>query len=105
MHYDGGSTRCKIDLAKIITTTKIITAMPKKEKTKKNIIVLADQQGRYIRNLLQDMVGPNNKVTCYSKPGAMLTDVLNGHAKVIKNLTKKYYIIVLASINDNRPVI
>lgn len=101
-HYDkGNSTYCKIDLAKIITPTKAITPIPKTEKNKKNIIILADQQGRFIRNILQDLVGPKYKVTCYLKPGAKLTDVINGHDQLTRGLTKSDYIVVLAGINDN----
>ncbi|KAJ8712994.1 hypothetical protein PYW08_008298 [Mythimna loreyi] len=102
LNYDEVNHTCsKIDLAEIIVTSKTVIPVPKGENIKRNIIILADQQGRYLRNILQNLVGPKYKVTCYLKPGAKLTDVLNGHDQEIKSLTKNDYIVLLAGINDN----
>lgn len=70
---------------------------------RKKVIVLGDDQGRYIRYTLQALLGNDFQVLCFWKPGAKTTDVLINSYN-FDSLTKKDYVIVLSGTNDTNPL-
>ncbi|KAL4719864.1 hypothetical protein ACJJTC_004945 [Scirpophaga incertulas] len=71
--------------------------------SKKKIIILADQQGRGIRQLLQKLAGESFGVFCFMKPGATLTEVLNSVKPQSLNLSENDVLIILGGTNDKNP--
>lgn len=69
----------------------------------KKFIIIADQQGRNIRKLLQELVGPNYSVNCFWKPGARMQEVLGTCKTAISELTENDFVIILGGINDCHP--
>lgn len=75
----------------------------KNEIVKKKIIILADQMGREIRQILQKLIGSKFDVFCFCKPGAKLSEILKLHARDIDNLSEDDFIIVMGGMNDDNP--
>jgi hypothetical protein len=86
----------------VLNEKKDIDEMIDREPTKR-IIILADQQGRGLREKLQYLTGDEYKVYCFMKPGATLAEVLNSYKPELLNLTDKDIIVVLGGINDRNP--
>lgn len=92
------------------TPTPIISAnysdieiIARKESDKKKIVVLADQQGWKVRELLQKLVGPAYKVSSFWKAGARIEEVLKSQKEIISNLTMSDYIIIIGGTSDCNP--
>lgn len=73
------------------------------KNNKKQIIILADQQGCYIRESLANIVGSDYNVTTILKPGARLQQITQTHREELRNLDKNDYIILLGGTNDINP--
>lgn len=73
------------------------------KQNKKQVIILADQQGKNLREQLQKLLGDEYHVTCYLKPGARLNDVANCINTEVKTLTKNDFVILLCGTNDTNP--
>lgn len=76
---------------------------PSVTKNKKKIFVIADQQGRNIRKILQDLVGSNYSVACFWKPGARMQEVLGTYKTFVSKLTFNDFVIILGGTNDSHP--
>jgi hypothetical protein len=70
----------------------------KKEKSK--VIILADQQGRGVRQLLQGLLGSQYELLSFWKPGATIFDILASCKSDQVKLTKNDYIVVIGFGND-----
>lgn len=107
-HINAGMERCETNRPTEKNCEENINAKSQshkkiKENEKKKIVILADQRGRYVRDELQKLVGPNYAVTCFWKPGANLSSILEIDDNTFVNLTKDDFIIVLGGINDHNP--
>ncbi|KAL4715334.1 hypothetical protein ACJJTC_015105 [Scirpophaga incertulas] len=71
--------------------------------SKKKTIILADQQGRGIRQLLLKLAGESFEVFCFMKLGATLTEVLNSVKPQSLNLSENDVLIILGGTNDKNP--
>lgn len=80
-----------------------VTSRTAPSKCKRRIVIIADQQGRYLRSILQELIGEEYLVTCYSKPGASIGDVVKSGRQEIATLTEKDYVILLGGTNDSHP--
>lgn len=67
------------------------------------VVILGDGQGRGLRDVLQDLLGPEYAVVSYLKPAAALSNILQGHKTKISNMTKNDYVIVLGGCSDKDP--
>lgn len=89
------------------TGTKIAQIPGSVEKTslseRRKIIILADNQGYKIRETLQNLTGEEFIISCYSKYGAPLKEVLGAAKDEIKKLNSNDFIIILAGIHDKNP--
>lgn len=83
-------------------THKQTHQLPGQEKPRK-ILILADQQGQHLQELLQDLVGQKYTVYCCSKPGAPLEEVLKSERQEVLTMTETDYVIVLGGTNDKNP--
>lgn len=72
-------------------------------ESSRKIIILADQQGRGLREKLQNLIGDDFKVFCYTKPGATLAEVLHSVKPESLNLSDRDIVIILGGINDKNP--
>lgn len=76
---------------------------PRSEFTKKKkIIILADQRGKNLRNMLHKKLGRNFDVFCFWKPGASLDKILNSIIEC-HDITVNDYILILGGVNDKNP--
>lgn len=73
------------------------------ENTRKNVIIIGDQQGRNVRRALQNIIGDNYHVTSFFKPNASIGEVVSQAKREIENLTKNDYLVLLCGMNDNNP--
>lgn len=71
---------------------------------KNKVIIIADQQGRFVQTILQKLLGEKFLVTCFWKRGATLKQVLNTEKSEISLLDKNDFVIVLGGVNDRNPV-
>lgn len=74
-------------------------------KKRRRIIILADQQGRGIRNHLQTLLGSDFCVTSFYKPGASLDKLIECCKSDVQTLTKDDYVVLLGGMNDVNPYI
>ncbi|CAK1584451.1 unnamed protein product [Parnassius mnemosyne] len=70
---------------------------------KRKIVIVADEQGYKIRETLQNLVGYEFIVTCYSKYGAPLKEVLAPAESELNKLNSNDFVIILGGINDKNP--
>lgn len=70
---------------------------------KRHVIIIADQQGRYLQSHLQKLLGSNYSVSCFWKPGAKIKNVLDTETNLIKKLNRNDFVIVLGGTNDVNP--
>lgn len=99
-HCDSEPARANIQEAAITKYTKALTSNTVSEKHK--VFIIGDQQGRYVQNLLQPLLGSEYKVTSIRKPGATTNEVLK-LSSVYQNMTKNDYIVILTGVNDRNP--
>lgn len=99
-HHENKSTRANIQEAKITehTTASFSETVSKKH----NVLIVSDQQGRYVQNLLQSLLGSEYKVTSIRKPGACTSEILKLNSNY-QTMTKNDYIIILTGVNDRNP--
>lgn len=95
--YSENSTK---NLCNVHTETKNIQSP---EDRRKKVIIIADQQGRKLRQCLQNLIGEKFLVTCLWKPGAKLHDLFSSNKLELLSLSKEDYIILLGGTNDNNP--
>lgn len=67
------------------------------------IIVISDQQGKYVRSNLQELLGGDFHVSSVIKSGAKLGSLLKNETKTAASLTKNDYMIIAGGINDDNP--
>lgn len=72
-------------------------------KPRRRIIIVADQQGRYLRSTLESLVGPEYVVESTFKPGGKFRHILCSQEEELRNLNKNDYIILLGGTNDTNP--
>lgn len=72
-------------------------------KRRKNIIIMADHQGKMVQSILQSLVGDDYYVTCMWKQGARLRDVLNSFKSDMLTLSNDDYIVIAGGTNDVNP--
>lgn len=78
----------------------------KREKNReevRKVLILADEQGNKVRELLQDLLSETYKVVCYRKPGATMNTILGNTSNDIVKLTNDDFVIVLGGVNDSNP--
>lgn len=68
---------------------------------KRKILIIADQRGRGLRMILQNLVGTKYVVSCFMKPFARMAEIL--HCPEINTLNANDYIIILGGMNDVNP--
>lgn len=73
-------------------------------RKKKQIFILADQQGRGMQQTLQKLVGAEYDVFCYWKSHGTLQDVINTCENELNSLTKHDYIVVVGGFNEKNPL-
>lgn len=67
---------------------------------KRRVLLLADETGRGLRNILQKRLGEAYQVTSVLKPYASLVHVLSNSHIQCQNFTKLDYVIILAGSHD-----
>lgn len=71
---------------------------------KKRILLLADETGRELRNILEKILGEDYTITSVLKPYASLSQIVTNEKNIIalcqREFTKKDYIIILAGTHD-----
>lgn len=71
---------------------------------KKKVIIVADQQGKGLQKVLQNLIGPEYAVFCVFKPYAQMSEVLTSlTGELYENLTDSDFVIVLGGVNDTSP--
>lgn len=70
---------------------------------KHQVIIIADNQGIGLRNVLQDLLGSRYSVTSFVKPNAMLANVAESMKNDILKLDKNDFVIFLGGVNDKNP--
>lgn len=70
---------------------------------KHRVIILGDNQGRYVRERLQNLLGLEYEVTSFIKPNATLKQVVSSMKSDIQSLTKNDFVILLAGSSDRNP--
>lgn len=78
----------------------------KKEKTskrKKKIIIIGDQYGKNVGELLGNLLGPEYQVNSFLKPFADSKEVLDACKDEISNLNLSDCVVVLTGANDRNP--
>lgn len=68
---------------------------------KRKIFLFADEKGRHMRQILQQLVGNNYIVCSMIKQNANMEQVLMSCVSQCKNLTKSDYVIILAGSHDS----
>ncbi|XP_059047185.1 uncharacterized protein LOC131842626 [Achroia grisella] len=68
--------------------------------TKKNVVILGDQQCRGVRQILQNLLGNDYIVTAFWKSGARLSEILKFDNKYILELTKNDYVLIIGGTNE-----
>lgn len=80
------------------------TSSAKLSYNKKKILLLADETGRELRNILEKILGEDYTITSVLKPYASLSQIVtnenNNIALCHKEFTKKDYVIILAGTHD-----
>lgn len=102
-HYEEKSTDLKITTQNS-TYGKNRTNAVSLVRKKKQIFIIADQQGRGIRQYLQKLIGDEFLVTSLWKPGAKMCDLLSSYKQELTSLTCSDYVIVMGGVNDKSPV-
>lgn len=74
-----------------------------KKNTIKNICIIADEQGKGLRKILQRLVGPEYLVKCFWKENANFENVLKSIKDEIKTLNDNDIVIILGGIHDKNP--
>ncbi|XP_052749910.1 uncharacterized protein LOC128200464 [Galleria mellonella] len=85
----------------LLTTTK--KKLNVESIQQKKVIIMADEQGRGLRQKMQNLLGSQYKVHCTFKPGARLSDIIGQKVQSQNSLTENDYIIVLGGIHDKNP--
>lgn len=67
------------------------------------VLILADDQGRNLRNMLQKQLGPKFCVVCFWKPGGKISDILESLTDEVSQYSKNDCIIILGGKNDTDP--
>lgn len=67
------------------------------------VYVLADQQGKGVRQSLQKLLGSKFSVFSYCKPGAKLVNIIDSYKTELSLLTSRDYVILLGCMNDDNP--
>lgn len=75
-----------------------------KADSRNKIIILADHQGRNVRNMLQKLIGDKYLVICFWKPGATMSEIINTYNSELSKLTKNDHVVVLGGVNDKDPI-
>lgn len=79
--------------------TKITPLVQKSTKSNK-ILILADSHGRKLSELLQNAVKDEYEISSIFHPNATLAQVTSDISPLVKNFTKKDYVIVIGGTND-----
>lgn len=84
------------------TVTKCFNKSCRPATTKHQVLLLADETGRGLRNILETFLGSEYSVVSILKPRASLSDLLtNEIISLAKTFNKNDYIIVLAGNHDD----
>lgn len=70
---------------------------------KRKLLVLADQQGKNLGLILNDLYGHFFDIFCYTCPGAHTKSVMQSQLKLNIELSKDDFVIILTGINDKNP--
>lgn len=70
---------------------------------KHRVLLLADQTGRGVRNIIQKLLGNDFDVTSYLKPQSTIDQVLCSSQTLCKGFTKADFVLVMAGSNDKNP--
>lgn len=65
------------------------------------VVILADESGKGVRQVLQQLLGSKYDVFCFWKPGGQLTHVLNSCISEIPSLSTTDYVVLLGFSNDD----
>lgn len=68
------------------------------------VYVLADQQGKGVRQSLQKLLGSNFSIFSYWKPGAKLVNIIDSYKTELSLLTSRDYVVLLGCMNDDNPL-
>lgn len=74
------------------------------DQPKNKVLLLADEYGRGMRNILESFIGKDFVVTAVLKPNAPLDQILRSCGTLCKDFTKSDYIVILAGSNDTNPI-
>lgn len=83
--------------------SNILNNIKSREDKKKNVLIVADQQGKYLRIKLQALLGEKYSVACIWKPGARIGEVLDSASDDIRKMTNEDTLVILGGINDVNP--
>lgn len=70
---------------------------------KRKVLIFSDQNGKGIRNTLQNMLGKDFQVTAIIKPNVHVNQILSSCNTICKDFTDADCVIVLAGANDRNP--
>lgn len=100
-HVSAMSPLCQ---DKEVIPSNHISGIPKPMHTdnrKTKVLILADQQGKGIRTILQRLLGDKYDVFCFWKSGGKINDLLNSCISEIPTLTMNDCVILFSFSNDD----
>lgn len=71
--------------------------------TRKKIIIIGDQYGKHIREILGNLLGPEYEVNCFLKPGGESSEILKVWKDKISSLNFSDCVVVITGSNDRNP--
>lgn len=72
-------------------------------KPKHKVLIFCDYRGIRLQNILQQLLGPLYEVLCFSKPGAIMENIISTLPDEVKKLTEQDYIILIGGSYDKNP--
>lgn len=84
----------------VIHTSSNVIMTNTKLQARSKVIILADQQGKGTRQMLQELLGSQYEVFSFLKSGATIADILSSCKAELSTLTTNDYVILIGFRND-----
>lgn len=92
------------DAYKKTSNTRISSKSTTQPSQKRRVLIISDEQGRGICQLLQGLLGEEFRVQSVIKPYATMDQVLESCSLLCKGYGKNDYIVILGGSNDKDPI-
>lgn len=76
----------------------------KVNKEPEKILIICNEEGKGVRQVLQPLLGTKHMVQSIIKPGAKINNLINDGLSHCTNFTKSDYVIVIGGSNDDNPL-